>query len=81
MVGRLFAQDPDLYTDIIFGSAEGPELAIMKSKAIGEPPFMYGIGAFFALQNAIESFNPLYEPEYIAPLTPERVLMALYQNT
>ncbi len=27
MVGRLFAQDPDLYTDIIFGSSEGPELA------------------------------------------------------
>ncbi len=27
MVGRLFAQDPDLYTDIIFNSAEGPGLA------------------------------------------------------
>ena len=27
MVGRLFAQDPDLYADIIFGSAEGPDLA------------------------------------------------------
>ena len=27
MVGRLFAQDPDLYADIIFGSSEGPVLA------------------------------------------------------
>jgi len=27
MVGRLFAQDPQLYADIIFGSAEGRELA------------------------------------------------------
>jgi len=27
MTGRLFAQDPDLYTDIIFDSPEGLELA------------------------------------------------------
>ncbi len=27
MVGRLFAQDPDLYADIVFGSEEGPALA------------------------------------------------------
>ncbi|MEA1877005.1 MAG: molybdopterin cofactor-binding domain-containing protein [Bacteroidota bacterium] len=74
---------PDIYTApaIIECKAletEGPELAIMKSKAIGEPPFMYGIGAFFALQNAIKSFNPEYDSDYTAPLTPERVLLALY---
>jgi xanthine dehydrogenase large subunit len=59
---------------------EGPELAIMKSKAIGEPPFMYGIGAFFALQNAIKVFNPGYKIEFNAPLTPEKVLMRLYNS-
>jgi xanthine dehydrogenase large subunit len=59
---------------------EGPELAIMKSKAIGEPPFMYGIGAFFALQNAIKAFNPGYKIEFNAPLTPEKVLMRLYNS-
>jgi xanthine dehydrogenase large subunit len=58
--------------------AEGPELAILKSKAIGEPPFMYGIGAFFAIQNAVKAFNPGYKIEFDAPLTPEKVLMRLY---
>jgi xanthine dehydrogenase large subunit len=57
---------------------QGPELAIMKSKAVGEPPFMYGIGAYFAIQNAIMAFNPDYKPEFDAPLTPEKVLLRLY---
>jgi xanthine dehydrogenase large subunit len=57
---------------------KGPKLAILKSKAIGEPPFMYGIGAFFAIQNAIKAFNPKYKLEFNAPLTPEKVLMRLY---
>lgn len=61
---------------------DGPELAIMKSKAVGEPPFMYGIGAFFAIQNAIKAFNPTYKLDFDAPLTPEKVLMRLYgKNT
>lgn len=59
---------------------EGPELAILKSKAIGEPPFMYGIGAFFAIQNAIKAFNKDYKIEFDAPLTPEKVLMRLYNE-
>ena len=50
----------------------------MKSKAVGEPPFMYGIGAFFAIQNAIKAFNPNYKLDFDAPLTPEKVLMRLY---
>ncbi|HPH01265.1 MAG TPA: molybdopterin-dependent oxidoreductase, partial [Tenuifilaceae bacterium] len=58
--------------------ADGPEQAIMKSKAIGEPPFMYGIAAYFAIQNAIMEFNPSYQPSYDLPLTPEKVLMGLY---
>ena len=57
---------------------EGPELAIMRSKAIGEPPFMYGIGTYFALRNAIRAFNPSVEMKFDAPLTPEKVLIALY---
>jgi xanthine dehydrogenase large subunit len=39
---------------------------------------MYGIGAFFAIQNAIKSFNPNYQLKFDAPLTPEKVLLALY---
>jgi xanthine dehydrogenase large subunit len=58
----------------------GPDLAILKSKAVGEPPLMYGIGAFFAIQNAIEAFNPNYKLDFDAPLTPEKVLMRLYSR-
>jgi xanthine dehydrogenase large subunit len=58
---------------------DGPELAIMKSKAIGEPPFMYGIGAYFALRDAIKAFNPQAEMPFISPLTPENVLLSLYR--
>jgi len=40
---------------------------------------MYGIGIFFALQNAIMAFNPAHSAAVLqAPLTPEAVLMALY---
>lgn len=52
----------------------------LKSKAIGEPPFMYGIGVFFALLNAIKAFKPVVEFDYSAPLTPEKVLLTLYNN-
>ena len=74
---------PDIYAvpedvQCIPLDTNGPELAIMRSKAVGEPPFMYGIGAFFALQNAIKAFNPDYVPDFDAPLTPEKVLMRLF---
>ncbi|HUW92089.1 MAG TPA: molybdopterin cofactor-binding domain-containing protein [Bacteroidales bacterium] len=58
----------------------GPDLAIFRSKAIGEPPFMYGIGAYFALCNAIKSFKPGTNTDFDAPLTPEKVLMRLYNH-
>lgn len=58
----------------------GPELAVLRSKAIGEPPLMYGIAAYFAIQNAIKAFNPEYRLKFYAPLTPEQVLMQLYEG-
>ncbi len=58
--------------------AKGPKPAIMRSKAIGEPPLMYGIGGYFALQDAIRAFNPSHKPDSDAPLTPEKVLLRLY---
>ncbi len=53
-------------------------LAIFRSKAVGEPPLMYGIGAYFALRNAVTAFNPAADMPYDAPMTPEKVLMNLY---
>ncbi len=51
------------------------------SKAIGEPPFMYGIGVYFALAEAMRQFNPACRPDFIAPMTPEKVLLALYPES
>lgn len=50
------------------------------SKAIGEPPFMYGIGAFFAIREAMKAFRPDQEFGLKAPMTPERVLCSLYSK-
>lgn len=50
-----------------------------KSKAIGEPPLMYGIGAYFAITNAMKAFRPNKEFKYHAPMSPERVLLSLYE--
>jgi len=75
---------PDIYSvpkeiAIDFLQTQKDNLAIFKSKAVGEPPLMYGIGAFFALRNAIKSFNSSAKPAFDAPMTPEKVLMNLYK--
>ena len=59
---------------------DGTEMAIMKSKAVGEPPFMYGIGVYFAIQNAMKEFNPQYDLKFDAPMTHEKVLLGLYEE-
>jgi len=76
---------PDIYSvpkvlEIEPLETEGHELAIKKSKAVGEPPLMYGIGAYFAIQNAVKAFNPNYKMKFDAPFTPEKVLMGLYEK-
>ncbi len=75
---------PDIYSvpktiNTIALETRGIIEPVMKSKAVGEPPLMYGIGAYFALQNAIKSFNPDCNLKFDAPLTPEKVLMSLYE--
>jgi xanthine dehydrogenase large subunit len=76
---------PDIYSapgifEIEELQTEGDEMAILKSKAVGEPPFIYGIGAYFAIQNAIKAFNPKYQLSFDLPATPEKILMALYEK-
>ncbi len=57
---------------------DGHPLAIRRSKAVGEPPLMYGIGLYFAIQNAVLAANPNAQQRFDAPYTPEKVLMGLY---
>lgn len=69
------------HLDVSLLETEGSDYAIQKSKAVGEPPLMYGIGAYFSLYNAILSFNPKAVLKYDTPMTPEKVLMMLYDVT
>lgn len=54
--------------------------AVFNSKAVGEPPLMYGIGAYFAIRDAVRAFNPAASPAFDAPFTPEKVLLSLYSQ-
>jgi len=76
---------PDIFSaaktvEVLPLETNGHQLAIKKSKAVGEPPLMYGIGSYFAIQNAVKSFNKNYKPTYNSPFTPEKVLMGLYND-
>ncbi len=76
---------PDIYSvpkelDIHFLETKNDNLAIFRSKAVGEPPLMYGIGTYFALRNSVKAFNPISEIPFSAPMTPEKVLTGLYSN-
>jgi xanthine dehydrogenase large subunit len=76
---------PDIYftpkeIEVDFLENPHPSAAIFHSKAIGEPPLMYGIGIYFALLNAVKAFRPGIQTKISAPITPEKLLMTLYQN-
>ncbi len=75
---------PDIYSvpkeiSVLPLETDLPNLAIFNSKAVGEPPLMYGIGAYFAIRNAVRAFTDC-SPEFDLPFTPERVLMNLYAD-
>ena len=74
---------PDIYSvpkEVLIEVLEtgGSDLAILKSKAVGEPPLMYGLGAYFAIQNAVKAFNPKTRLTFDAPFTHEKVLRKLW---
>ena len=76
---------PDIYSvpkEILIEPllTDNDNAAIFRSKAVGEPPLMYGIGAFFAIRDAIKAFNPAAVVPFDAPLTPEKTLMALHDG-
>ena len=78
---------PDIYSipkeiEILPLETDRENLAIFNSKAVGEPPLMYGIGAYFAIRNAIRAFRETSDglvPAFDAPFTPEKVLLSLYK--
>jgi xanthine dehydrogenase large subunit len=75
---------PDIYSipkeiAILPLKTERENLAIFNSKAVGEPPLMYGIGAYFAIRNAVKAYRDC-SPRFDLPFTPEKVLMNLYPD-
>ena len=75
---------PDIYSipkeiSILPLETDRENLAVFNSKAVGEPPLMYGIGAYFAIRNAVKAFRDC-NPEFDAPFTAEKVLMSLYES-
>ena len=76
---------PDVYSapkqiEILPLETDRENPAIFNSKAVGEPPLMYGIGAYFAIRNAVKAFNSENSPAFDAPFTAEKVLMSLYSE-
>ena len=70
---------PDIRTapaelDVRFLQDAANPAAVMNSKATGEPPFMYGIGAYFALLSALRAFRPGKPLPFASPLTNEKIL-------
>ncbi len=64
---------PDVFNVALFDRAN-PTETVLRSKAVGEPPFMHGISAFLALSDAISN-----GPDYVdldAPATAETLLFA-----
>lgn len=77
---------PDIYAvpreiEVVPLATERDNLAVFSSKAVGEPPLMYGIGAYFAIRDAVRAFNETVNPAFDAPFTAEKVLMNLYATS
>jgi xanthine dehydrogenase large subunit len=74
---------PAVFKVNLLADSENEEATIYHSKAVGEPPFMYGISVWSALRDAVHSVGQLAgtnaNPPMPAPATPERVLWALQQ--
>lgn len=67
---------PRIHVEFINSGAQpsGP----FNAKAIGEPPLLLGLGAGLALLEALRTCAPDDKPDYCFPVTPERLLLALY---
>jgi xanthine dehydrogenase large subunit len=73
---------PDVFStprelDLRFLESDAEGAGPYHSKAVGEPPLMYGLGVVFAIRRAMAAFRPSRELPFTAPMTPERVLLQM----
>lgn len=66
---------PDRFNIHLLEDSSNP-FAVCNSKAVGEPPYIHGIGAYFAILKALRSVRQ-DKPAPSLPLTPEKVFMYL----
>lgn len=50
---------------------------VFNSKTVGESPFLYGIGVYFAVLEAMKAFNPNQTFTMSSPITPEKIMTQL----
>jgi xanthine dehydrogenase large subunit len=65
---------PDFRVELMINT-RNREDTIYRSKAVGEPPLMLGLSAFYAIRDAIAE-NEVSAPDLQAPATPEAILRA-----
>jgi len=68
----------NLHVELLEGSIN--ENGIKRSKAIGEPPFVYGESVFFAIVDALSSMGR-YPEDLSIPATPEKVWREIKRTT
>ncbi len=68
---------PDFRVEML-RDTENREASVHKSKAVGEPPLMLALSAFFAIRDAVAATGkPGCRPALQAPATPEAILAAI----
>lgn len=67
---------PPHFSVTLLPNSDNP-FAVCNSKAVGEPPFIHGLGAYFALLHALRAVRKDKELPSL-PLTPEKVFMYLH---
>jgi xanthine dehydrogenase large subunit len=68
---------PAVFNMALWDKGVNREDTIHRSKAVGEPPLMLAISVLSALQDAVRAVGGKRFPDFDAPATPERILMAI----
>ena len=72
------AGDWPAHADVRLLDNDNAEDTIGRSKAVGEPPLMLAMSAFFALRDAVAACGAAHvKPPLVAPATPESILRAV----
>ena len=69
---------PEIDITLLTDDPAGTTAGLFGSKAVGEPPLVYGLGAYFALRAAMADWRPLDDAVQQTPLSAERIFTQLH---